>query len=88
MMFSCDVDVMSWCSAFPVCKIVEGRSRRTDIQKELAVESGEAPTRFFPGLKREALVTIISADMQLYANFACGDARHVSSMPTTRHVRR
>jgi hypothetical protein len=59
-----------------------------DIQKELAVESGEAPVRFFPGLKREALVTIISADMQLYANFACGDARHVSSMPTTRHVRR
>ena len=31
-----------------------------DIQKELAVESGEAPVRFFPGLKREALVTIIS----------------------------
>jgi hypothetical protein len=44
--------------------------------------------RFFPGLKREALVTIISADMQRYANFACGDARHVSSMPMTRHVRR
>jgi hypothetical protein len=40
------------------------------------------------GLKREALVTIISADMQRYANFACDDARHVSSMPMTRHVRR
>ena len=24
-----------------------------DIQKELAVETGEAPARFFPGLKRE-----------------------------------
>jgi hypothetical protein len=59
-----------------------------DIQKELAVETGEAPARFFPGLKREALVTIISADMQRYANFACGDARLVSSMPLTRHVRR
>jgi hypothetical protein len=51
-----------------------------DIQKELAVETGEAPARFFPGLKREALVTIISADMQRYANFAYGDAWHVSSM--------
>jgi hypothetical protein len=56
-------------------------------QKELVVETGEAPARFFPGLKREALVTIISADMQRYANFACGDAWHVSSMPLTRHVR-
>jgi hypothetical protein len=69
-----------------------GRSRLdnliADIQKEFAVETGEAPARFFPGLKREALVTIISTDMQRYANFACGDAqRHVSSMPLTQHVR-
>jgi hypothetical protein len=47
-----------------------------NIQKELAVETGKAPARFFPGLKREALVTIISAGMQRYANFARDDARH------------
>jgi hypothetical protein len=54
-----------------------------DIQKE-----SEAPARFFPRLKREALITIISADIQRNAKFACDDARHVSSMPMTRHVRR
>jgi hypothetical protein len=59
-----------------------------DIQKELAVETGEAAARFFSGLKWEALVTIISADMQRYARFACGDARHFRSTPMTRHVRR
>jgi hypothetical protein len=59
-----------------------------DIQKEVAVETGEPPAPFFPGLKREALVTIISANMQRYANFACDDARHVSSIPMIRHVRR
>jgi hypothetical protein len=59
-----------------------------DIQKELAVETGEAAARFFSGLKWEALVTIISADMQRYANFASGDARHLGSTPMTRHVRR
>ena len=59
-----------------------------DIQKEPAVETSEAAARFFSGLKWEALVTIIRADMQRYASFACGDARHVSSTPMTRHVRR
>ena len=59
-----------------------------DIQKELAVETGDAAARFFSGLKWEALVTIISADMQRYASFASGDARHVSSTPTNRYVRR
>jgi len=59
-----------------------------DIQKELAVETGEAAARFFSGLKWEALVTIISADMQRYARFACGDVRHIRSTPMTRHVRR
>jgi hypothetical protein len=29
------------------------------------------------GLNWEALITIVSAGMQRYANFACGDARHV-----------
>jgi hypothetical protein len=52
-----------------------------DIQKELAAETGDVQ-HGFPGLKREALVTIISADMQRYANIACGDARLVSSMPS------
>jgi hypothetical protein len=72
--------------------VLGGRSRLdnliADIQKELAVKTGEAPARFFPGLKREALVTIISADMQRYANFACGDPRHVRPSPMSRHVRR
>jgi hypothetical protein len=45
-----------------------------DIQKELALDTREAAARFFSGLKRLALVTIISADMQRYAGFACGDA--------------
>jgi hypothetical protein len=59
-----------------------------DIQKELAVETSEAAARFFSGLKWEALVTIVSADMQRYASFACGDPRHVRPSPTSRHVRR
>ena len=59
-----------------------------DIEKELAVDTAEAAARFFSGLKWEALVTIVSADMQRYASFACGDTRHVSSTPMTRHVRR
>jgi hypothetical protein len=37
-----------------------------DIQKELAVKTGEAPARFFPRLKREALVTIIAASGWFY----------------------
>ena len=45
-----------------------------DIQKELALHTRGAAARFFSGLKRQALVTIISADMQRYAGFACGDA--------------
>ena len=59
-----------------------------DIQKELDVKTGDAAARFFSGLKWEALVTIISADLQRYASFACGDARHVRSTLTSRHVRR
>ena len=43
-----------------------------DIQKELALDTREAAARFFSGLKRQALVTIISAER--YAGFACGDA--------------
>jgi hypothetical protein len=58
-----------------------------DIQKELAVETSEAAVRFFSGLKWEALV-IVSADMQRYASFACGDPRYVRPSPMSRHVRR
>jgi hypothetical protein len=43
-----------------------------DVQKELAVEAGARVSRLFSGPKREALITIISADMQ---RFALGDAR-------------
>jgi hypothetical protein len=43
-----------------------------DVQKELAVETGAVMSRLFSGPKREALITIISADMQ---RFALGDAR-------------
>ena len=39
------------------------------IQKELDVKTGDAAARFFSRLKWDALVTIISADMQRYANF-------------------
>jgi hypothetical protein len=60
-----------------------------DIHKELGVEPGEALARFFAGLQREALVTIISADMQCYANFMCDDARHVidANHPTCTGLR-
>ena len=59
-----------------------------DIQKELAVETDDAAARFFSGLKWEALVTIVSADMQRYASFACADPRHVRPNLTSRYVRR
>jgi hypothetical protein len=49
-----------------------------DIQKELDVETGDAAARFFSRLKWEALVTIISADMQRYANFE-RDARDTTA---------
>jgi len=42
-----------------------------DLQKELAVETGAQVLRLFSGPKREALVTIISSDMQ---RFVGGDA--------------
>jgi hypothetical protein len=42
-----------------------------DIQKELAVKTGEAPARFFPRLKREALVTIINAALRQLRVWRC-----------------
>jgi hypothetical protein len=43
-----------------------------DLQKELAAETGPRLPRLFSAPKREALITIISMDMQ---RFALGDAR-------------